>query len=116
MTDRPVDVVLTETAPYLAYLATESLYAEQPNLWDLGERGRFHTLNDFTLHFQAVASGEGGFASHVAYSKELFEDKGFPQKWLVDAWRVMRETASNHLEDPARAELLRRLDSVVGSP
>lgn len=115
MSERPVDTVLAETAPYLAYLATESLYSEQPALWDLGERGRFHTLNDFTLHFQAVASGQDGFAAHAAYSRELFEDKGFPQKWLTDAWRIMRETAVARLEDPARSEFLRRLDAVVGT-
>lgn len=114
MSERPVDTVLAETAAHLAYLATEALYAEQPELWDLGERGRFHTLNDFTLHFQAVASGRDGFAAHVAYSRELFEDKGFPQRWLADAWRVMREMAVAHLQDPARTEFLRRLDAIVG--
>lgn len=114
MSERPADVVLGEAAAHLAFLATEALYAEQPELWDLGERGRHHTLNDFTLHFQALASGDGGFAAHVAYSRELFADKGFPAKWLTDAWRLMREIGEEHLDGPARELLSTRLDAVVG--
>ncbi len=71
MTSREPDVVIREAAPHLAFLATESMYADQPDLWDLGEKGRHHTLNDFTLHFQAVATGEDAFRSHVDYCYDL---------------------------------------------
>lgn len=113
--NRPVDTVLAEAAPHLAFLATEALYDEQPELWELGERGRFHTLNDFTLHFQALSTGVDGFGAHVSYTRQLFADKGYPERWLTDAWRVMREIASSQLDDPAREEFVRRLDAVVGT-
>lgn len=114
MSERPVNTVLAEAAAHLAFLATEALYAEQPELWERGEHGRFHTMNDFILHFRAVSTGEEGFAAHVEYSRELFDDKGFPQQWLTDAWRIMRDTGAGELDEPARAEFLRRLETVVG--
>lgn len=116
MSTRDPDVVIREAAPHLAFLATESMYADQPGLWDLGEKGRLHTLNDFTLHFQAVAEGEDALRSHVDYCHDLFRDRGFPRKWLDDAWTYMRAIGEAHLEQPVRDVLLDRLASVVGKP
>jgi len=116
MSTREPDVVIREAAPHLAFLATESMYADQPDLWDLGEKGRHHTLNDFTLHFQAVATGKDAFRSHVDYCYDLFRDRGFPRQWLDDAWTYMRAIGSTQLERRARDVFLDRLDSVVGSP
>ncbi len=115
MTTRNPDVVIREAAPHLAFLATETMYADQPDLWDLGEKGRQHTLNDFTLHFQAVADGEDAFRSHVDYCYDLFRDRGFPRKWLDDAWTYMGAIGEAHLEPPARNVLLDLLASVPGS-
>jgi hypothetical protein len=114
MMARDPDVVIREAAPHLAFLATESMYAEQPDLWDLGEKGRHHTLNDFTLHFQAVAEGEDAFRGHVDYCHDLFRDREFPRKWLDDAWAYMGAIGKEHLDRPALDVLLDRLASVVG--
>ncbi len=116
MSTRDPDIVIREAAPHLAFLATESMYADQPDLWDLGEKGRQHTLNDFTLHFQAVAEGEDAFRSHVAYCYDMFQDRGFPRKWLDDAWSYMGAIGEAHLDSAAHEVLLDRLTSVVGSP
>ena len=114
MTERPVHVVLAEVAAHLAYLATEALYEARPGLWDLGEKGRFHTLDDFTMHFRAVADGEEAFRTHVDYSYRLFAERGFPQEWLDDAWRYMRLVADRELEGDVRAEFVARLEAVTG--
>lgn len=111
MTERAPEVVLAERAPHLAFLATEAMYAAQPELWDRGEKGRFHTLDDFTMHFRAVANGESAFRAHVAYCYRLFEERGFPRRWLDDAWRFMRAVAEEDLEGEPLAVFIARLAS-----
>lgn len=113
MSERSPHVVLTEVAAHLAYLATEALYEARPDLWDLGEKGRFHTLDDFTMHFRAVAEGEEAFRTHVEYTIRLFEDRGFPRDWLDDAWRFMRLVADRELDGDVHATLVARLDAVI---
>ncbi len=90
------------------------MYEARPDLWDLGEKGRFHTLDDFTMHFQAIAEGEQAFRTHVDYSYRLFADRGFPRDWLDDAWRYMRLVADRELEGDAHAAFVARLDAVTG--
>ena len=102
--------VLTETAPLLAVLATRGLYDEQPDLWQLGERGRRHTLEDFGHHFAALqVLDQALFRRHVAYCASLFHARGFPQRWLDDAWRWMAIVIERELPrstaDPALAIL-----------
>lgn len=113
MSTRDPDVVLAERARFLAFLATEAMYTDQPQLWEMGEHGRQNTLNDFVLHFEAVASGEAAFRTHVVYCYQLFEGRGFPRAWLDDAWLVMREIGENQLEDPARQVFLERMTAVT---
>lgn len=114
MNERSTRVVLTEVAAHLAYLATEALYEAQPALWDLGEKGRFHTLDDFTMHFRAVAEGEQAFRTHVDYTYRLFDERGFPRAWLADAWRFMRLVADRELDSDAHESFVARLDAVTG--
>jgi len=96
--DRPPVLLLSEAAPMLAFKATDALYEEQPELWKIGERGRARTLEDFGHHFQALASLDATvFADHVAYCRALFQNRGFPFKWLDDAWRVMADTLQREL-------------------
>ena len=45
--DRDPRIVLRESVGTLALAATNRLYAEQPELWKLGEHGRARTLEDF---------------------------------------------------------------------
>ncbi|MEO9006254.1 MAG: hypothetical protein ABI401_03945 [Candidatus Dormibacter sp.] len=82
----------------LAYRATEALYAEQPDLWRMGERGRARTLEDFGRHFEALTTLDTGlFREYVTYCMGLFSSHGFPQAWLVDAWRIMGTTIEREL-------------------
>jgi hypothetical protein len=110
---RDPDVVLAERAAFLAFLATEAMYGDQPQLWEMGEHGRQNTHNDFKLHFEAVASGEDAFRTHVEYCYELFEGRKFPRAWLDDAWQVMRRIGEAQLEDPARQVFLERMTAVT---
>ncbi|HEY0493693.1 MAG TPA: hypothetical protein VGD57_09520, partial [Candidatus Dormibacteraeota bacterium] len=81
--ERPPTLLLSEAASMLAFKATAALYEEQPELWKMGERGRARTLEDFGHHFEALATLDATvFADHVAYCRTLFENLGFPLKWL----------------------------------
>lgn len=115
MSDRPIDLILSERSAHLALLATEAMYEAQPELWERGEKGRFHTMDDLAMHFRAVAEGEAAFRSHVEYCYRLFEERQFPKSWLDDAWTFMRSVARADLSEPALAAFLSRLDAVVGS-
>ncbi|MGI8609657.1 MAG: hypothetical protein ACR2MY_10600 [Candidatus Dormibacteria bacterium] len=71
--------VLFNAAPALAELATQRLYAEQPQLERMGVSGREHTV-------------EGRFCVG------LFDARGFPQKWLTDAWRHIEAIITDEME------------------
>lgn len=114
MRQRDPDVVMSEAAAHLAYLATEAIYGDQPELWDLGEKGRHHTMDDFRMHFSALATGTEGFRSHVEYSYELFRRRGFPTAWLDDAWRYMEEVMRIELPGEVADAFVERLRSVTG--
>lgn len=104
--ERSPQAVLKELAPMLSIIATRRLYADQPQLWKLGERGRARTIEDFNHHFNALAPLEPSiFRRHVEYCQELFQSRGFPQQWLTDAWhwmeRVMLDELPPHVAEPA---------------
>jgi hypothetical protein len=90
--------IIYASAPRLAAIATDSLYAEKPQLETLGEKGRSHTTEDFGHHLRALSSLDSErFADYVRYCIGLFDARGFPQEWLTDAWR--------HIEIVVRQEL-----------
>jgi hypothetical protein len=87
---RDPGAVLRESVGYLALVATRRHYAEQPDLWELGEQGRARTLEDYEHHFRHLATmDERVWAGHRRYCDELFDQRGFPKRWLTDAWRIM---------------------------
>ena len=103
-------VVLAEAIGFLALSATRRLYDEQPDLWKLGEHGRARTHEDFTHHVRMLAGlQQEVFAEHVSYCQRLWSSRGFPTKWLDDAWRilddVLREELPPHVHEPALAIL-----------
>jgi hypothetical protein len=96
--ERDPGAVLREAVPHLAFVATERLYAEQPDLWRLGEEGRARTLEDFTHHLRAlVPLSDAHLRSHVDYCRSLFEQRGFPRQWLDDAWRMLAAVLRDEL-------------------
>jgi hypothetical protein len=103
--ERAPEVVLAERAEHMAYLATELIYERQPELWEMGENGRARTHEDFGHHFRALARGVDAFRAHVDYCYDLFTGRGFPHRWLDDAWAIMeeicRETLSASTADVA---------------
>ena len=112
--ERAPTAVLEELAPMLALLATRSLYEEQPDLWKLGEDGRARTLEDFTHHFRALQElSEPAFRAHVQYCEDLFSARGFPHRWLEDAWRWMEVVIEREVPKPIAQEALSVLRSVV---
>jgi len=98
--DRTPQVVLREITPVMAILATRGLYEEQPELWQMGERGRERTVEDFGHHFEALGSlNQDIFMAHVEYCETMFQRRGFPGKWLDDAWRWMAIVIERELPD-----------------
>jgi hypothetical protein len=104
-------VVLREAVGHLAYLATERHYAEQPDLWaSHGERGRALTMEDYTHHLRhLVPLREDLWVAHLRYCEELFASRGFPHRWLTDAFRILGDVLAVELpaevSEPALAIL-----------
>lgn len=114
--ERGPSVLLAETAPMLSILATRGLYEEQPELWKLGERGRARTVEDFNHHFRALQLLHAtAFRGHVEYCEKLFAARGFPRKWLDDAWRWMAIVIERELPRPVAEPALAILHEVVGT-
>lgn len=114
--ERAPGAVLAEMAPMLSILATRGLYDEQPELWKMGERGRSRTVEDFHHHFRALQSLEVSvFGSHVQYCETLFAARGFPHKWLDDAWRWMAIVIDRELPTAVARAALATLDEAVRS-
>ncbi|HEY8679119.1 MAG TPA: hypothetical protein VIN39_10875 [Candidatus Dormibacteraeota bacterium] len=88
--EREPTMVLSEAVGMLSFAALRALYEEQPALWQMGERGRARTLEDFAHHFESLATLDpDAFSAHVRYCETLFDHHHFPRQWLTDAWRVM---------------------------
>ena len=109
----PADI-LEESAGLLAALATRAVYEEQPDLWRFGEAGRARTQEDFVHHFRALATmDELVFEAHVQYCEGLFSVRGYPLKWLQDAWRHMATVVTAELPEAAAAPVMRVLVGVI---
>lgn len=80
---------LRESIGWVALLATNRTYAAEPGLWRLGEQGRARTIEDFTHHLRAVLGGDAHWRKHLDYSVRLFDARGFPQRWLIDAFATL---------------------------
>jgi hypothetical protein len=114
--DRDPRVVLGESVGALALVATNRLYAEQPGLWKLGEHGRARTLEDFTHHLRQLSGLSADvFAGHVDYCNRLWASRGFPQQWLVDAWRILAEVLRDELPPTVHEPALALLRSTVAA-
>ncbi len=107
--ERTAEVVLAEQAGHLAFLATERLYERQPELWKMGENGRARTHEDFGHHFRALARGANAFRAHIDYCYDLFESRGFPHRWLDDAWLMMEEICRERLDEPVAEVAIKTL-------
>lgn len=108
---RPAHALLDETLPLVALLATRDTYLAQPSLWELGEQGRARTMEDFGHHLRAARSSDRLWRSHVAYCLELFDARGFPQRWLTDAFATLSRVLAENLPDDVTAEARGRLDA-----
>jgi hypothetical protein len=111
----PADV-LEENAVFLAALATRAVYEEQPDLWRFGEAGRARTQEDFVHHFRALATmDELVFEAHVRYCEGLFSVRGYPLRWLQDAWRHMAAVVTAELPEATAQPVMKVLVGVVGN-
>lgn len=115
--ERDPRIVLGESVGALALVATNRLYAEQPELWKLGEHGRARTLEDFTHHLRQLSGLSAEvFAGHVDYCHRLWTSRGFPQKWLDDAWRIIDEVLRSELPPAVHEPAVALLWSTVDAP
>jgi hypothetical protein len=113
--ERAATIVLEELTPMLALLATRGLYEEQPALWTLGENGRARTLEDFSHHFRALQGlSVPAFRAHLQYCEDLFAARGFPHRWLEDAWRWMAVVIEREVPPPIAEQALGVLRAGVG--
>jgi hypothetical protein len=102
--------LLVELTDFLAVVATRAMYDEQPELWQLGEQARAHTLEDFAHHFRVLATlDEIVFTSHVQFCIDLFRQRSFPQQWLTDGWRHMAAVMERELPPKVAEEAIRVL-------
>jgi len=70
--EREPTMVLSEAVGMLSFAALRALYEEQPALWQMGERGRARTLEDFAHHFESLATLDpDAFASFLADQRDL---------------------------------------------
>lgn len=114
--DRDPRIVLREAVGALALVATNRLYDEQPELWNLGEHGRARTLEDFTHHLRLLSGLSAEvFAGHVDHCNRLWASRGFPPKWLDDAWRILDEVLRNELPASVQEPAVALLRSTVST-
>lgn len=104
-------VWLLESIGWLALMATTRTYADQPGLWRLGEDGRARTVEDFTHHLRAAVAGELQWREHLRYSLSLFEARGFPHRWLRDAFPTLSKVIAEAFGDGIGADVRARLDA-----
>ena len=104
---------LLESKDWLALMATTRTYAEHPGLWRLGEEGRARTVEDFTHHLRAAVAGELQWREHLRYSLALFDARGFPQRWLRDAFPTLSAVLAEAFGDEIGADVRERLDAAA---
>lgn len=101
---------VAESLETLALLATRRTYEAEPGLWRLGEHGRARTLEDFTHHLRAALGNDALWTKHLAYSLELFDARGFPQRWLTEAFATLREVVLDSFPDSVTRAVAERLE------
>ena len=106
---RPPAAWLEESRSFLALLATRDTYAAQPRLWELGERGRARTIEDFEHHLRAARGTDRQWHDYLVYCVELFAARGFPLRWLTDALATLARVMGENLPDDVTADVRRRL-------
>src|SRR5579864_1823173 len=75
--------------------------------------GVARVLEYFGHHFRALASLDAGFfLAQSEYCYGLFGRRGFPRRWLDDAWRIMRATVLEQFDEKASDPAIRILDRV----
>lgn len=89
--ERDAETWVSESTGLVALIAARRTYGADPGLWRLGEHGRARTVEDLTHHLRAVLGGDGPWRQHVDYSIRLFDARGFPQRWLRDAFATLRD-------------------------
>lgn len=107
--ERPAAAWLTESRSLIALLATRDTYAAQPSLWKLGEHGRARTIEDFEHHLHAALGTDVQWRAHLAYCVELFAARGFPFRWLIDAFATLSAVLVAHLPEQLTADVRARL-------
>ena len=95
---------------WLALLATRRTYVADPGLWRLGEQGRARTIEDFTHHLRSALGGDAHWRSHLDYSMRLFDARGFPQRWLLDAFVTLQEVLADSFPAEVTEVVRRRLE------
>ena len=113
--ERTAHAWLSESLETLALLATRRTYEADPGLWRLGEYGRARTLEDFTHHLRAALGNEALWTKHLAYSLELFDARGFPQRWLTDAFATLRDVVLDSFPEPLTRAVAQRLEQAPGA-
>jgi hypothetical protein len=98
-----------ESMGWLAVMATARTYADQPGLWHLGEEGRARTIEDFGHHLRAALAGDLPWREHVRYSLQLFDARGFPQRWLREAFATLSAVLLETFGDSFAREVRDRL-------
>ena len=106
---RPAAAWLKESLSLLALIATRDTYAAQPALWDLGENGRARTIEDFEHHLRAAMGTERQWHDHLAYCLSLFSQRGFPMRWLTEAFVTLDRVIAENLPADVAAEICARL-------
>ena len=104
-------VWLLESIGWLALMATTRTYAEQPALWRLGEQGRARTAEDFSHHLRAALAGELQWREPLRYSLSLFDARGFPQRWLRNAFPTLSAVVAEAFGDGIGGEVRARLEA-----
>ena len=102
---------LDESLQALALLATRRTYQREPALWRLGEHGRARTVEDFTHHLRAGLGSESLWRKHVGYSLELFDARGFPQRWLLEAFATLRDVVVESFPAEVTRDVVERLEA-----
>lgn len=109
--ERSADAWLSESLSFLALVATRDTYAAQPRLWDLGEYGRARTIEDFEHHLRAAMTCDRQWHNHLVYCVSLFEQRGFPLRWLTDAFATLSRVLAENLPADVVAGIRARLDT-----
>lgn len=109
--ERSEEAWIRESIPWLSLMAARDTYAVQPELWRLGEDGRARTIEDFTHHLRAALAGEVLWRRHLEYSLKLFDARGFPHRWLRDAFATLSSVLDEAFGETLGRDLRTRLDA-----